>query len=342
MGTSRFELQRYTGRSSRYTCPACEKPHEFTRYLDTQTGELVGLRVGKCNREAHCNYHYTPKQYFADNPSNPFDSYTCPVRTPKPLQPRRTADSLPWDVVERSLAHYDRNSFVCGLVGLLTEEVALTLARRYFIGTTHNGSAVFWQVDERQTVRSGKIMTYDAATLKRLKHGPDGLEVQPTWAHSKLRGKNFRLQQCLFGQHLLAASPSKAVAIVESEKTAVLCSVYLPDYTWLATGGCAASQLKYADVLAALQTHQVLLFPDTGTTTKWQTLAKELRRAGLRVRVSEELDTPELARPPNWDLADEFLAFAQPVSLATGTVKWALTEPDGYPIFWDYPSIFLQ
>ena len=142
------------------------------------------------------------------------------------------------------------------------------------------------------------IMAYDAGTLKRLKRGPNGRKIQPTWAHSKLRGKDFQLQQCLFRQHLLAASPNKTVAIVEAEKMAVLCSVYLPDYVWLDTDGCAAPQFKYADVLAVLQTCELLLFPDTGTTDKWQVLAKELRKVDLRVRVSEHLETPDLTRPP--------------------------------------------
>ncbi|WP_373286160.1 hypothetical protein [Hymenobacter frigidus] len=42
MNDFKFILERYTGRTSRYPCPSCEKPHQFTRYLNVQTGEPVG------------------------------------------------------------------------------------------------------------------------------------------------------------------------------------------------------------------------------------------------------------------------------------------------------------
>ncbi|WP_375418298.1 DUF6371 domain-containing protein [uncultured Hymenobacter sp.] len=340
MNEHQFMLEHYAGRSSRYTCPACEKPHEFSRYLDLQTGEHLGERVGRCSREAKCKYHYTPKQHFADNPGG--SSFNTPFRvasvSKKPL-PRllpSVADALPWDVVERSLSRYECNGFVRGLATLFTEPLALDLARRYLIGTARGGGTVFWQVDDCRVVRTGKIIDYDASTLKRIKHRADGNEVVPQWAHTKLRRSGYQLRQCLFGQHLLATDGPRPVAIVEAEKTAVLCSIYLPGYLWLATGGCSASQFKDADVLAALRQHEVILFPDTGTTDKWEVQAKALRKAGVRVRVCRDLEAAQLNRPPNWDLADEFLAFAQTVVLTTGTVRWALTEPGGYPVFWDY------
>jgi DNA primase len=41
--------------------------HEFSRYIDTENGNAyLDNCVGKCNRTNNCNYHYTPKQFFAD------------------------------------------------------------------------------------------------------------------------------------------------------------------------------------------------------------------------------------------------------------------------------------
>lgn len=49
--------------------------------------------------------------------------------------------------------------------------------------------------------------------------------------------KNFNLSQCFFGEHQLAKEPAaKDIAIVESEKTAIIATVYLPDFIWLAAG----------------------------------------------------------------------------------------------------------
>ena len=138
-----FGLQPCMGRNSRYPCPTRGKPYQFTCYLNTQTGEPVDLREGKCNREAHCNYHYTFRQYFVNKSGKSFDSLSYPALAYKVLPVERTADSLPWDVVERSLAHYNRNAFARGLAMLLTEEVTLDLVRRYVIGITHDESSVF-------------------------------------------------------------------------------------------------------------------------------------------------------------------------------------------------------
>jgi hypothetical protein len=59
-------LQKYAGKSTRFTCPACKTPHSFTRYLDGETHQPIHPTVGRCNREIKCGYHYTPRQYFED------------------------------------------------------------------------------------------------------------------------------------------------------------------------------------------------------------------------------------------------------------------------------------
>jgi rubredoxin len=70
----RFQLEKYRGPSTRYTCPECGKKKEFTRYIDIDTGNYIADHVGKCNREINCGYHYTPKQYFEENKLS-----RCPV-----------------------------------------------------------------------------------------------------------------------------------------------------------------------------------------------------------------------------------------------------------------------
>ena len=69
MSDYRYQLERYRGRGTRYVCPQCGRKYSFTRYIDTHNNnEYVNERVGKCNRLDKCGYHYTPKQYFTDNP----------------------------------------------------------------------------------------------------------------------------------------------------------------------------------------------------------------------------------------------------------------------------------
>jgi hypothetical protein len=69
MSNYRYQLERYRGRGSRYTCPQCHRKGVFTRYVDTHNNNIyISDNVGKCNRLDKCGYHYTPKQYFTDNP----------------------------------------------------------------------------------------------------------------------------------------------------------------------------------------------------------------------------------------------------------------------------------
>ena len=69
MSEYRYQLEKYRGRSTRYICPQCKRKQSFTRYIDTyNNNEYVSDNVGKCNRIDKCGYHYTPKQYYTDNP----------------------------------------------------------------------------------------------------------------------------------------------------------------------------------------------------------------------------------------------------------------------------------
>ena len=69
MSNYRFILEKYRGRGTRYSCPQCGRKYCFTRYIDTENNnQYISEKVGKCNRLDKCGYHYTPREYFADNP----------------------------------------------------------------------------------------------------------------------------------------------------------------------------------------------------------------------------------------------------------------------------------
>ncbi len=68
MSEHKYILEPYKGMNTRYRCPDCQQRDKtFSLYIDTETGEHIHSRVGRCNRESNCGYHYTPKQYFQDN-----------------------------------------------------------------------------------------------------------------------------------------------------------------------------------------------------------------------------------------------------------------------------------
>ena len=270
MSSYNFTLEPYKGMNTRYRCPSCNKGRTFTRYIITEIGEHIHPTVGRCNREANCGYHYKPKQYFQDNQLS-FDTQHPRTYQPRPIAPKpKPFTVIPADYFKASLKAYDNNHFVSYLQQLFGIETTNQLISRYFIGTSKHweGSTVFWQVDNNGKIRTGKIMLYNPKSGKRIKQPLNHI----TWVHTALKLPDFVLNQCLFGEHLLK-DKMKPVAIVESEKTAIIASVYLPQFIWLASGGL--SNLN-ADKCQVLKGRTVVLYPDLKALDKWDAKAKEL------------------------------------------------------------------
>lgn len=140
----------------------------------------------------------------------------------------------------------------------------------------------FFQIDIQGRCRTGKVMKYDPNTGHRIKDEAIGGRI--TWVHSLMKRSgalkaDWELTQCLFGEHLLTKYPGRTVALVESEKTAVICSALMPEYVWLATGG--KSQL--GDKLNVLQQRTIIAFPDVDGYELWKQKASEL--TSLRITV---------------------------------------------------------
>ncbi len=298
MSEHRYILEPYKGMNTRYRCPSCKQGNKtFVRYINIETGEHIHPSVGRCNRESKCGYHYTPKQYFQDNNIS-FDTpkaYKPKIVTPQP----KPVSFIPVEIFKASLKGHETNNFVKRLIDLFGVEVTGELVSHYFIGTSKHwkGATVFWQIDTQGRVRTGKIMLYSPSTGKRIKEPFNHLN----WAHSMLKQPNFRLKQCLFGEHLLI-DKTKPVALVESEKTAVIASVYLPQFIWLAVGGLANLNAEKCSILKG---RTVALFPDLGCFDKWNSKAKELSDLAI-FTVSDLLErkATEAEKEQGLDLAD--------------------------------------
>ena len=201
--------------------------------------------------------------------------------------------------------------------GYLTEEQMQRAAQRYRLGASRDGGVIFWQIDECDLLRDGKIMQYRPDCHR-------DRDRKPTWATYLLR-KNGRLPKdwntdhCLFGLPLLMEDvrcmrADVKVAVVEAEKTAVIMSEVKPEYIWLATGG--KTELNVAK-LRPLKGHRVILFPDTDedgqTYRDWYDVAEAASDVfGHPVTVSTLLEqhaTP-LQKAAKIDLVD--LLFSQP------------------------------
>ena len=279
MKNYKYQLEKYQNRSSRHECPHCHR-HSFTYYVDDY-GNIIDKSVGRCDHESSCGYHYTPKEWFKDNPEN--EPQCERVRRHVATSPR-VPDFIKPDYVLRS-ASLD-SSLVCYLCGLLSTSTIKRVWGEYGVGATKNQSVIFWQIDKDGNVRTGKVMTYDPETGHRIK------DKGANWIHAIMKKKGllpvtFNLVQCLFGEHLLKLYPDKDVALVESEKTALIGASVFPQYVWLATGG--KSQMNI-EKMGALKGRRVTAFPDVDGFNEWKQKCKDLARLGIVIDVSDVLE----------------------------------------------------
>jgi len=190
---------------------------------------------------------------------------------------------------------YRSSNLVKYLFSQFDEKVADEAIKKYFLGSFQNysGSTVFWQIDRLGKIRGGKIIQFKPSIGKRVN--------DPTWAHSYLQFQSFTLSQCLFGQHLLTHE-NKPIVVVESEKTAVVGYIYMPQYTWVATGGKSNLKEEYFDNLGD---REILLIPDTDAYEDWSKKVKGFtQNKNIKIwDVIQSIATPKECKD-GWDLED--------------------------------------
>lgn len=312
MSEYRFHLQRYTT-GSKTTCPGCGKTKCFTKYVDDEGVIEFPDNVGICDHINSCHYHYSPSDYFHDNPGCKDiikDHSSFPFVTKVVSKQVKQPSFIPSSIMEASLKGYEHNPLYVYLKGKYGEQVVSQAFRTYKIGTANmfGGSTVYWQIDNDGNVRTGKVMAYYCSTGKRIKGDGNAVCFVHGLRSIKDSIPDFQLKQCFFGEHLLATSPYSKVCIVESEKTAVIASICMPGHVWIASGGkdgCFRS-----DVVESLRGRDVILFPDLGQFDYWHDKKMPLLTSICKsVHCSdmlEKLATPEECEQ-GLDIADYLL-----------------------------------
>lgn len=304
----RFALQKYK-RGNKTTCPKCGKKYCFVRYIDTEGKINFPDYVGRCDHEQSCQYHYKPSDYFKDNPMSVENvDWRSPVQTV--VRKEAPTSYIDNELMERTLTNYNINPLFKFLAGVMGDKEAMRIFKMYKVGTSKKwgGATVYWQIDWQGRVRSGKIMLYNSTNGHRVKEPHSYV----SWVHSELKLENFNMKQCLFGEHLLLQYPSKPVAIVESEKSALIASYFMPDFIWLATGGIQGCFKE--KVIKVLKKRSVMLCPDLGAFDVWNSKSPMLSAVCSKVVIIEHLElvANEEQRKSGLDIADFLLMTETP------------------------------
>ncbi|AEI51205.1 DUF6371 domain-containing protein [Runella slithyformis] len=348
MSEYRYQFKRYKSPSDRVTCPSCDHKRTFTPYIDTVTGELLPTEYGKCERRNNCGYELNPYQdgyakmiWQQERGERPTDWKPKPiVRQPTPPPPKPVF--IPNEVMQASLKAYHQNNFVKYLQTVFDASDVEQVTAHYQIGTSNRweGSTVFWYIDLNANVRAGQVKCFDETghTIKDVL--ADGeTKSRTTWVHSLLQRKqpapvwltDYLNQEnkvgCLFGEHLLKSEPAKVVCVVEAPKTAMIASLYFPNFIWLAVG---ALTYLTADRCKALEGRKVILWPDLNGYNLWKERADKLSAGRWKVSDFLEQVATDEERKSGLDLADYLPRFHYKDFQLGFPHQWNDPAPMGY------------
>ena len=209
------------------------------------------------------------------------------------------------------LMQVHNNTLVDYLYTIAPKELVDEVLNRYRIGSTKKRKVIYWQIDRYEWVRTGKIMDYGTDGHRKKDKGANWVHCQDD---TGLATKEQLAPQCLFGEHiigeLIANPPSDgdylALAVVESEKSAIILSILCPDIVWLATGGM--DNFK-TEMLEVIKPYNVIVYPDADALDSWSKKIDQFNHDGYHFYIPlwyREMCTPE-AREKKMDLVDMML-----------------------------------
>ena len=154
----------------------------------------------------------------------------------------------------------------------------------YCVGPWKDGRVAFWQIDHQGRPRSAKLMRYET-------NGHRDKNENPGWIHNQdgIRDKcdldHHEFRTCPFGMHLLKKYPNAVINVVESEKTALICTNAYgqPENSlWLAVGGI---KFLKPEVLQPIidQGRNIWLWPDKDGVNDWTQKCKNYLSKQVRI-----------------------------------------------------------
>ena len=286
------------------SCLGEEGRHLFKRISQLSDKYVESENDKKFNNALHTNnkvnissFIYMCQQAGVD--TNKFFKKTntgdkCQPMSPSVNRPMAQCEALdiPSDYVDKSVDRFLRSDLLSYLKGLLPDEIQLVaIVDAYHVGITKEGDALFWYIDTEGYVRYGKTIAYG-------KDGHRNHAKIPGSIPNELRrqGKlqvEYSIKKTLFGEHLLTTDryKDKMVAIVESEKSAIICALCVPDVLWLATGSLNNLQTERME---SVKSRRVILYPDLDEVSapykKWSDAAQKLNQLGWHIQVSDYLE----------------------------------------------------
>lgn len=256
------------------------------RYVVAEAAKIAGIEVKEVSEEEKKSASTNTSAQRSDKKIN-----AVKVGTPQYLQHH---NHRPY--IESNLYKY--------LTTLWSETDVQIVMNLYQIGTS-NGlrlqdcteCTTFPTYDEQDRLCSVKTIPYPTHKHQRIK-GKKGAEV--IWQ----KGKN--LPTCFFGANLIKQCSSHlSVSIVESEKSAVIGTLYDTSTLWLATqskGNFSTSESCMA-FMGSIKGRVIHVWPDADALEEWREVCDHYKAQGYDIRFRDELIS-EFPKDSKIDIAD--------------------------------------
>ena len=301
----KYELRKG---SKKQVCPICGVKGKYKPYVYFGTDKVVPHPLtGRCDRQGGgCNHHLHPHKV-----SDLDEEYKIPDLTSiKRARPKVTV--MPKNIIEKAENRgvLSENNFVLGLYDSFPKKLVDRALGYYPVGTDHKWrrqSTVFFLRDENGRDRGAKVIQYNREALKRVK----GMSHNLNWLHTiyNLKDNGFELGQVMYGLHRLNQIPcAMPIGIVESEKTAIIASIWNPDICWMAVGSMDEFRTDGKNKkLVILRGKTIYAFPDNEPKARelWKKRAIGLNKVGFNISLKIHSETLE-----GEDLADTIIRLA--------------------------------
>lgn len=191
--------------------------------------------------------------------------------------------------MKKSQVWMEKNVFVSGLLKL---GISLSHLKEWNVGVGSEKAVLFHYQNMEGQITTTKTIVYQA-NLKRDK------SIAPKFLKGHI--------PCLYGEHILQEDHrEKEVFLVESEKSALICSAYLSEYQWIATGG--AGKLTDSNLKVLTGRNVFICFDSDVAGRQYADKNRQmLEKSGITARVIDLF--PE--RNDGYDIADYLISWVR-------------------------------
>lgn len=252
-------------------CPKCGEK-SLVRYINGETEKPYSNTCGMCIYEQDCGYDSTPISYLKKKGIVGYQENLIKIELGEKVATVTTMDER---YLKDSQKNLTKSNLFRYLIKHFGQKAVTKVMKLYGVGLSDHwsGSTVFWYRNIDNFLCNGKVIQYSKTTGKRIiRNGVSKIEQMDIILKKagQVDSSNIYIF-CLFGEHLMAGS-KKPIALVESEKSALIGSICTDEYIWLATGN---PHFIDKGNLKILKGREVILYPDNDSFNKCYQIISE-------------------------------------------------------------------